>query len=199
MTGSAATPPSANQPPSPDDERVVARTRAWVAHAVIGLGLCPFARAPEVQGRVRYRVSAARDEDALLQDLVAELQLLAETDPARIETTLLVHPQVLGGFEDFNQFLEVADAAVAALGLEGVLQVASFHPDYRFEGTAPDDIANATNRSPYPTLHLLREASVAEAVDAHGDTEAIADANIRRLQALGADGWVRLRRLIDEA
>src|SRR5690606_21663625 len=124
------------------------------------LGLCPFARGPQAQGRIRYRVSTARDEDALLADLAEELRLLAESPPERVETTLLVHPSVLGRFEDFNQYLETADAAVAALGLTGVLQVASFHPDYRFEGTAPGEIANATNRSPYPTLHLLREDSV---------------------------------------
>ena len=182
-----------------EDAQVLARTRAWVAHAVIGLGLCPFARGPHAQDRIRYRVSAARDEDGLLAELAEELRLLAQADPQQVETTLLVHPRVLGRFEDFNQFLSVADAAVAALGLSGVLQVASFHPDYRFEGAEEDDIANATNRAPYPTLHLLREESVSEAVRAHGDTDAIYRANIRRLEQLGAQGWARLRRLIDDA
>ncbi len=184
---------------SVDVERIIARTRAWVELAVIGLGLCPFARGPQVQGRIRYRVSTARDEDTLLSDLVEELRLLARAGPEQVETTLLVHPCVLGRFEDFNQFLEIAEAAVAALGMSGVLQVASFHPDYRFEGAAPGDIANATNRSPYPTLHLLREDSVAEAVRAHGDTEAIYQANIRRLEQLGEEGWAGLRRSIDDA
>ncbi len=188
------------QPTGADDaDRVVARTRAWVEHAVIGLGLCPFARVPQAQGRIRYRVSTARDEDALVADLAEELRLLARAKPQQVETTLLVHPWVLERFEDFNQFLEIADAAVAALGMTGVLQVASFHPGYRFEDAAPDDIANATNRSPYPTLHLLREDSVAQAVQAHGDTDAIYRANIRRLEELGEAGWARLRRSIDEA
>jgi hypothetical protein len=184
---------------SDDADRVVARTRAWVEHAVIGLGLCPFARGPHAQGRIRYRVSTARDEDALVADLAEELHLLAQVDPQQVETTLLVHPWALQRFEDFNQFLGIADAAVAALGMTGVLQVASFHPDYRFEDAAPDEIANATNRSPYPTLHLLREDSVAEAVRAHGDTDAIYQANIRCLEGLGEAGWARLRRLIDDA
>jgi hypothetical protein len=191
--------PGSDQSAAVDPETATARTRAWVQHAVIGLGLCPFARAPQAQGRIRYRVSTARDEDALLADLAEELRLLAQADPQQVETTLLVHPWVLGRFEDFNQFLEIADAAVAALGMTGVLQVASFHPDYRFEGTAPDDIANATNRSPFPILHLLREDSVAEAVRAHGDTDAIYQANIRRLEQLGAQGWAALRSLIDHA
>lgn len=172
----------------------VAETRAWVERAVIGLNLCPFAKAPQVKGLVRYVASKATDAEALLGDLVDELGRLAGTPPERIETTLLIHPRALTDFTAFNDFLDVADSALAALGLDGVLQVASFHPDYRFAGTAADDLGNATNRSPYPTLHLLREASVDRAVAAFPEAEAIIEANIETLRRLGPQGWSELRR-----
>ncbi len=172
---------------------VITETRAWLEHAVIGLNLCPFAKAVHAKGQVRYVVSEATEPEALLHDLVAEMARLVAADPAEVDTTLLIHPQVLGDFLDFNDFLGVADAALAEAGLDGVLQVASFHPQFQFAGTEPDDIANATNRAPYPTLHLLREASVDRAVAAFPDAEAIFEANIETLEALGADGWARLR------
>jgi hypothetical protein len=185
--------------PAIDIARAVARTRAWVEHAVIGLDLCPFARGPRMQERIRYRASGARDEDALLADLAEELHLLADADPQRVETTLLVHPLVLTDFDSYNQFLDAAEGAVEALGHAGILQVASFHPHYRFAGTASGDMANATNRSPYPTLHLLREASVERAVRSWGDVDSIYRANIRTMQALGDEGWARILTLIDAA
>jgi len=175
-------------------ERAIAETRAWVDRAVIGLNLCPFAKAPQVKGQVRYAVSEASQAEALLAALVDELGRLAEAPVDRIETTLLIHPWVLGDFADYNDFLGPAEAAVAALGLEGVIQVASFHPQYRFAGSAPDDLANATNRSPYPTLHLLREESIARAVLAFPQAEAIFEANIATLRRLGAAGWSDLQR-----
>ena len=175
-----------------DPGQVIALTRRWLERAVIGLDLCPFAGAVFRQGRIRYVVSGARDEAALLADLAAELQRLHQTDPAEVETTLLIHPDALADFLDFNDFLGVADAAVATLGFEGELQVASFHPRYRFAGTSPDDIGNATNRSPYPTLHLLREGTVARAADAYGGIEQIGERNAERLRRLGRDGWERL-------
>ncbi|HYF60209.1 MAG TPA: DUF1415 domain-containing protein [Burkholderiaceae bacterium] len=177
-----------------NDERAISLTRAWVERAVIGLNLCPFAKAPQRKGQVRYVLSAATDEDALCADLLDELRRLAAASAEEIETTLLIHPGVLGDFLDFNDFLGVAEAAVAELGLEGVLQVASFHPDYRFEDADEDDVANATNRSPFPTLHLLREESIDRAVEAFPDAEAIYEANIQTMEMLGADGWTRLRR-----
>jgi hypothetical protein len=177
-------------------DRALAETRAWVELAVIGLNLCPFAKAPQTKGQVRYALSEARDPEALLQDLVAELKLLAATPPARIETTLLVHPQVLADFADYNDFLDVAEAAVAELGLEGEIQVASFHPRYRFAGADEGDVANATNRSPWPTLHLLREDSVERAVAAFPEAEAIYEANMETLRRLGASGWDDLQRRI---
>jgi uncharacterized protein len=178
---------------SPHPAHVVAVTRAWVERAVIGLNLCPFARAAQQRGRVRYMHSAARDAEALLDDFCAEARRLAAAEPSGIETTLLIHPHVLGDFADYNDFLDVADAALEALGCTGVLQVASFHPDYRFEGTAADDVGNATNRSPWPILQLLREDSVAAAARAMPDSAPIYEANIATLQALGAEGWKRLR------
>jgi hypothetical protein len=176
------------------NDLALAETRAWVERAVIGLQLCPFARAPQLAGRVRYVVSSAVDPDSLLIDLAAELERLAAEPAERLETTLLIHPHALTDFDDYNEFLAHADEALVALGLEGVIQVASFHPRYRFAGTAPDDIANATNRSPHPTLHLLREASIERAVDAVERPEAIYEANIATMQRLGGAGWEALQR-----
>ncbi len=171
-----------------------AETRAWVDRAVIGLNLCPFAKAPQIKGQVRYVVSAATDPAGLLADLINELEVLAEANPERIETTLLIHPQVLGDFAAYNDFVAVAEDTVAELDLEGILQVASFHPDYQFDGTAPTDIDNATNRSPYPTLHLIREASIDRAVAAFPEAEAIFKVNIATMQKLGTAGWAALQR-----
>ncbi|MGA0800807.1 MAG: DUF1415 domain-containing protein [Steroidobacteraceae bacterium] len=171
----------------------IAETRAWVEHAVIGLNLCPFAPAPALKGLIRYVVTDASTLDALVTDLLEELAQLAEASPSEVETTLLIHPHVLENFIDFNNFLDIADQALSASGLEGEIQIASFHPQYQFADTAPDDIGNATNRSPYPTLHLLRESSIARAVDSFGDTDRISDANIATLERLGSEGWAALR------
>lgn len=175
-----------------NDDDVIAATRNWLEKAVIGLNLCPFARAVYAGDRIRYAVSDAATPEALLQALAKELCHLAQTDEGKTETTLLIHPGVLDDFLDYNDFLEVADALVIDLGYEGVLQVASFHPHYQFAGTDPDDIDNCTNRSPYPTLHLLRESSVERAVAAHPDTGRIYQDNIETLRRLGREGWTRL-------
>jgi hypothetical protein len=159
---------------------------------VIGLNLCPFAENPYRSNRVRFRISEQRSAAGLLQDLRSELGKLASAEPADCETSLLIHPWVLTDFIEYNDFLAVCDAVVLELDLEGVLQVASFHPQYQFAGTQPDDIENFTNRSPYPMLHLLREASVERAVAAVRDTEEIFRRNIRTLRALGHVGWKRL-------
>ena len=172
-----------------ENDRAIAATRVWLERAVIGLGLCPFAKAVHVKDQVRYVVSEARNTDALLDHLERELQHLAAAPPAEIDTTLLIHPHVLQDFLDYNDFLEFADGVVEELGLEGVLQVASFHPHYQFEGTEPDDITNYTNRSPYPTLHLLRESSVEAAVAAFPEAEQIYEKNIETMKRLGHDGW----------
>ena len=180
-------------------QRAMAETRAWVQHAVVGLNLCPFAKAPLAKGQIRWVLSTAADTEALLAQLVAELSLLAEADPNEIETTLIVHPQVLNDFADFNDFLDLAGEALTALELEGTLQIASFHPRYQFAGTDADDLGNATNRSPHPTLHLLREDSVERAVAAFPQAEAIFEANLRTLNALGANGWARLQSTIESS
>lgn len=172
----------------------IADTRRWLERAVIGLNLCPFAKAVYVKQQVRFVLSEARDPQDLLQQLRDELLWLHEADPQQTDTTLIVHPHVLTAFLDYNDFLDAADGLVAELGLEGELQVASFHPDYRFAGTAHDDAGNYTNRSPWPMLHLLREASVERAVAAFPDPEAIVERNIATLGKLGHEGWKRLMR-----
>jgi len=167
----------------------IARTRQWLEAAVIGLNLCPFAKAVHVRGQVRYVLSTATDEEALLAELLHELEALYDADPDEVETTLLVHPHVLEDFLDYNQFLELADAAVSELDLDGEIQVASFHPDYQFAGTEAGDMGNFSNRAPYPTLHLLRESSVARAVAAFPVAARSYERNIDALRALGLDGW----------
>ena len=172
-------------------EPIVA-TRRWLERAVIGLNLCPFAKAVVAKGQVRYVLSAATTPDALLEELAYELVRLQQTEPDQVDTTLLIHPQVLTDFLDYNDFLDAADAAVEALELEGEIQVASFHPDYQFADTAYDDVGNCSNRSPYPMLHLLREASVERAVAAFPDPEVIVERNLETLETLGIEGWRKL-------
>jgi len=167
-------------------------TRRWLERAVIGLNLCPFAKAVVNKGQVHMVLSEARDEAALLAELGEELVRLRDTPAAEVDTTLIVHPHVLSDFLDYNDFLETADALVEELDLDGVLQVASFHPQYRFAGSEPDDIANFTNRSPWPTLHLLREDSVSRAVEAFPDPDEIVQRNVETLEKLGPDGWREL-------
>lgn len=174
-------------------EQVIAATRHWIEQAVIGLNLCPFARAVWVKNQMRIVVSGARHIDAFLDDLDRELDLLATTPAEQIDTTLIVHPTLFPDFLAFNDFLDVADDVVAEHELDGVIQVAAFHPQWQFEGTQADDITNATNRSPFPTLHLLREDSVARAVASEGgDAEAIVARNVQSLQRLGHEGWSAL-------
>ena len=188
-------PPASSSPgesPVPADaEAVVVSTKIWLERAVIGLNFCPFARAEFVNNRIRYRVSEAESPERLLEELAEELRRLQEADPAVCETTLIIHPRGLNDFLDFNQFLGEADDVLRRLGLEGVLQIASFHPDYQFAGTEPDDLSNFTIRAPHPTLHLLREDSVERAA---GPEEAarIVERNVATLRRLGREGWKRL-------
>ena len=176
----------------PSGDEVLAKTRHWLEAAVIGLNLCPFAKAVYVKNQVRLVVSQARHADDLLEELDRELDLLVATSADEIDTTLLIHPTLFADFLDFNDFLEVADGVVDEHALEGVIQLASFHPQFQFDGTTPDDISNYTNRAPFATLHLLREASVERAVAAFPDAEAIFDANIATLEKLGYPGWKAL-------
>jgi hypothetical protein len=176
----------------PPTEAVIAATQRWLERAVIGLNLCPFAKAVHVHQRVRYCVSAAQYADELLEDLSREIHALRTMDPDVCETTLLIHPGVLTEFIEYSHFLRAAEAAVAKQGLAEEFQIASFHPDYQFSDAGPDDIENYTNRSPYPMLHLLREASIARAVAAFPDAAMIYEKNIETLHRLGHEGWRRL-------
>jgi uncharacterized protein len=174
------------------DHTFISDTQTWLTRAVIGLQLCPFAKAVHLKNQIRYVVSHASEPQALLETLIQELQHLVQADPQVIETTLLIHPDVLTDFFDYNDFLDIADAALLELDLDGVLQIASFHPQYQFAGTDPDAIENHTNRSPYPMLHLLREASIESAMQNFEGADAIVDRNIATLQQLGLEGWRKL-------
>lgn len=172
-----------------EEAQVVAETRRWIERAVIGLNLCPFARSVFETGGVRCVVSTARTEDELVADLDVELRRLHAVDASECETVLLIHPHVLQDFFDYNDFLDIADATLEALDLDEVIQIASFHPAYQFADTSPDDVENCTNRSPFPMLHLLRQASVDRAVASLPDTSAIYESNIATLRRLGPEGW----------
>ena len=167
-------------------------TRKWLERAVIGLNLCPFAKAVHVKNQVHYAVSSALQPSQVLDDLAAELDALVALEPAVRDTTLLIVPDCLHDFFEFNDFVTRAERLVRKRRLEGVIQLASFHPDYQFAGSEPDDVANFTNRSPYPTIHLLREASIDRAVEAVPQPEAIYEANIQALRRLGHEGWTAL-------
>ncbi len=181
----------------PEDE-VLAHTRQWLEKAVIGLNLCPFAKAEHVHGRIHYRVSQARDGEQLLIELGEELQRLLDTPADQIETSLLIHPMVFQDFLDFNDFIGDVDDLIERLGLAGILQVASFHPRFQFADTAEDDIGNFTNRAPYPTLHLLREDSIDRAVQAFPEADEIFERNILTMKALGHRGWQTLFDAVSE-
>ena len=176
-------------PPAPLVEQ---DTRVWLERAVIGLNLCPFAKGVHVKGQIHYAVSRAQTPQALLQDLIFELKELVAIDPSARDTTLLIAPDCLADFLDFNDFLATADQALVDLELDGVLQIASLHPQFQFAGTTPDDITNFTNRSPYPTLHLLREDSIDRAVDAFPEAESIFERNMETMERLGSAGWAAL-------
>lgn len=176
-----------------DQDMIIESVERWLQSVVVGLNLCPFAAVPLARGAVRFVVAEGDTVESLLHCLNAELNLL-QREP-QIETTLLIHPRVLVDFMDYNQFLNLADNLLAECAYEGVFQIASFHPDYQFAGTAPDDAENYSNRSPYPMLHLLREESVERAVAAHADPENIPVRNIRQLNEVGV---ARLRAMLSE-
>ncbi len=178
-----------------DTETIIARTRCWIERVVVELNVCPFARKPYEGGQIRYLVSAADSPEDLLADVQTELELLRSTDAAEVETTVLIHPYVLNDFFDYNDFLGIVDALIDDGGYEGEFQVASLHPHYQFAGTQPDDAENYTNRSPYPILHLLREAELARAIAGYARPDKIPERNIRTLEKLGA---TRMREILDE-
>ena len=173
-------------------EEVIAATREWIEKAVIGLNLCPFAKAVYVKNQVRIVVSSARHIDGFLEDLDRELDHLAEVDPEVTDTTLLIHPTLFPDFLDFNDVHQIADEAVVEHELDGVIQIASFHPEFQFADSEPDDITNYTNRAPFPTLHLIREESLDRAVEAFPEAEMIFERNIETMKKLGLAGWLAL-------
>jgi hypothetical protein len=173
-------------------EQVILETKRWLMKAVIGLNLCPFAASAQSGNRIRYCVSSQETSTGLLEELLNELQTLQAADPMECETTLLIHPRVLNDFYHYNDFLDECDAAISALGLEGELQIASFHPDYQFAESDAQDMQNYSNRSPYPMLHLLREASITRVVDSYPGIDDIASNNMRTLRSLGIAGWQQL-------
>ena len=178
--------------PPIDDATVKARTLRWMERAVTGLNLCPFAKVVHAKGQVHVAISRATQAQGLMDDLARELRELVALDASVRDTTLLVLPDALADFLDFNDFLDPAEALLHDMDLEGVIQLASFHPQYQFAGTEPDDITNFSNRSPYPTLHLLREDSIERAVESFPDPEAIFGANMATLTRLGIEGWSQL-------
>ncbi|CAG2132255.1 hypothetical protein LMG19282_00574 [Cupriavidus campinensis] len=173
------------------DAQVVEAVRHWLSRAVIGLNLCPFAKSVYVKDQVRYVVSPATRAEDLLEELEGELRALADADPAQTDTTLLIVPHALADFLAYNDFLYFAERLLRSLRLAGTLQIASFHPDYQFEGTEADDIENYTNRAPYPILHLLREDSIARAAEAFPDAADIYERNQATMRRLGIDGYRR--------
>jgi len=174
------------------EDIVIADTVRWLEKAVIGLNLCPFAKSVHVKGQIHYVVSQATDAEGVALDLHRELEALAESSPEKRDTTLLILPQALTEFLDFNDFTELADDLVDDLDLGGILQVASFHPLFQFEGTDVDDVTNCTNRAPYPILHLLREDSIDKAVEAFPEAETIYERNMQVLGDMGIEGWLDL-------
>lgn len=168
-----------------DEAKVVRNVGHWLNQFVITLNLCPFARRVSLDGGIRYKVTPAATEAELSQTLQEELKLLLSN--GSIETTLLIHPNVLGNFYDYNEYLSETELLLKQPIFEGVFQIASFHPDYQFAGTTPDDAENYSNRPPYPLLHLLREDSVTKAVDSYPDIESIPANNLQRLNTLGRD------------
>jgi len=174
------------------DDDVLAATRRWLEQAVIGLNLCPFAKSVYVKDQVRLVVSRARHLDAFLDDLDHELELLKTTPAEQLDTTLLIHPTLFPDFLVFNDFLDVADGVLSDHELEGVVQIAPFHPDFVFDGEDEGDMSHFTNRSPFPTLHLIREESLEKAIESFGNTDVIFERNIETLRRLGVEGWKRL-------
>lgn len=178
------------------DNQIMALTRTWLEEAVIGLNLCPFAESVHRKGQIAYHVSRAEDEGTLMDDLIAAIDTLLSTDPEEIDTALLIHPYVLEDFEQYNEFTAWATDFLGESGLEALVQIAGFHPDYRFAGTSSEDVTNCTNRSPFPMLHLLREASIDAALTALPEAAQLVEKNLDTLRDLGADGWDALNQRI---
>lgn len=175
-----------------NDQQIISDTTIWLEKAVIGLNLCPFAKAPYVKKQIRIAISHAKHLDGFLEDLDREIQTLLHTPTSELETTLLIHPELFDDFLIFNDMLDNAESALTDHAADGIIQIAPFHPQFQFDNTPAEDITNYTNRSPYPTLHLIREDSIDKAIHAFTDTAVIFERNMTLLRNMGQDGWNQL-------
>ncbi|MEM8500444.1 MAG: DUF1415 domain-containing protein [Pseudomonadota bacterium] len=178
------------------DRIEVDATRQWVNNVVVGLNLCPFAKREFMNDKLRFAVTDSTTIERLLEDLLDELNLLC--CQAEIETTLLIHPQVLVDFFDFNDFLAAANDLIVDREFEGIFQLASFHPNYQFAGVDENDASNYTNRSPYPMIHILREESLSRTIDAYPDVDAIPERNVALMREMGGSKLRELLRSCDK-
>ncbi|GAB2907394.1 DUF1415 domain-containing protein [Paralcaligenes sp. KSB-10] len=172
-----------------NDASILAATQHWLVRAVIGLNLCPFAKSVYIKKQIRYVIDRSISDQDVLAALEAEMIYLADADPAQVDTSLLIVPDILSDFLDYNNFLNRAQRLLKRMRLTGVLQIASFHPRYQFADRGTDDIENYTNRAPYPIFQLLREASIERALAGFSDTSTIYERNQETLRRLGHDGW----------
>jgi hypothetical protein len=179
-----------------ETDAIIVKTKKWIEETVIGLNLCPFAKPVHVKNQIRYFVSAATQIEDLIGDLLSELQFLNQANPSDVATSILIVPNLLQDFLDYNDFLDVADAALVELDLVGEIQIASFHPNYQFAGTQADDVENYTNRSPYPILHLIRESSIDEALSSYPNADKIPDRNIATLRSMSPERLQKLKNLL---
>ncbi len=168
-------------------EEYIGKTKKWVEKIVVGLNLCPFAKSPFLSDKIRYKLVTDPELKTLLEVFVDELKYLKNASPKEVETTLLIHPHILTSFDDYNNTLPVFEGLLNSMGLEGIIQIASFHPDYQFAETEFNDVENYTNRSPFPMLHLIREDSISQAVDHYPDIDEIPNRNIEKMNELGMD------------
>lgn len=178
-----------------DKEQIIETTKLWLERFVIGLNLCPFAKHPFKNGKIRYIVFEDNDLEKLTELLLKEANELIETTPSVLETTLIILPEILDEFEEYLDYVEMAEFIFAEVELEGVIQLASFHPDYQFEDTEPTDVENYTNRSPFPMLHLIREDSITRAIEAYPEVGNIPETNIETMNNLGL---TRVKQMLDD-
>ncbi|AJR05398.1 DUF1415 domain-containing protein [Photobacterium gaetbulicola] len=168
-------------------QQVHQQVQQWLEQVVIGLNLCPFAAKPNRNQQIQIFISEAQSEDILLEEIYQQLKQLDRTPVDELETTLVVTPGLFDDFADYNQYLDLIDALVFQMGYQGIYQVASFHPDYCFHGTEPEDAENLTNRSPYPIFHLIREESMEKVLKHYPDPEGIPERNIERVEGLSPE------------
>ncbi|MDZ4725597.1 MAG: DUF1415 domain-containing protein [Leptospira sp.] len=182
-----------NTPSENNENIIIQKTKSWLEKIVIGLNLCPFAKSVFIKNQIRFAVTLTTSKKELGQILTSEFDLLLNLEKEKTETTLLIIPNLFPRFLDFNDYLAEAEERLGKANLEGVLQIASFHPDYQFAGRKPDDPANFVNRSPYPILHLLREESIEEVVEHYPNIDDIYPNNIQTLRNLGIEAWKSLQ------